>query len=83
MAAKQSDKKDKKGDKKSKKRVSLEILTNRCVGCKKCVKGCKRKVFAIENKRAIISDLTLCVGCGKCAKKLCKFEAIDLAIKKK
>lgn len=48
--------------------------TDRCVGCKSCMKlGCP--AISIKNKKAVI-DNTLCVGCGVC-QQLCKFDALQ------
>lgn len=68
--------------KKPKKVETLEIITDRCVGCRGCVDGCKREVFAMEDGKAIVKNLAACVGCGKCVEKMCKFEAIKLVISK-
>ncbi len=51
----------------------LKVDTEKCKGCKKCMKlGCP--AISIHNKKAEI-DTTLCVGCGVC-EGLCGFDAI-------
>ena len=50
--------------------------TDKCVGCKACMKiGCP--AISIVGKKARI-DNTLCTGCGVCAQ-LCKFDALQAA----
>ena len=51
----------------------LKTDTEKCKGCKMCLKlGCP--AISIKNGKAVI-DHTQCVGCGICAE-LCKFDAI-------
>ena len=50
--------------------------SDKCVGCKSCMKiGCP--AISIVDKKAKI-DNTLCTGCGVCAQ-LCKFDALQAA----
>lgn len=50
-------------------------VTDRCVGCKACLKcGCPAVSFDTENKRAVI-DRDMCVGCTVCAQ-VCPAKAI-------
>ena len=50
--------------------------SDKCVGCKACMKiGCP--AISITDKKARI-DNTLCTGCGVCAQ-LCKFDALQAA----
>lgn len=72
----------KKRFKKPKKVDCLEVITDKCTGCRRCVTGCKHDVFAIKDGKAIVNRLSECVGCGKCVEKMCKFEAIKLVISK-
>ncbi len=66
--------------KKPKEVLQLEVLHDKCVGCGKCVKECKREVFALLDKKAVVKDIKLCVGCGKCVDKFCRFDAIKLVV---
>ncbi len=51
----------------------VEVATDKCVGCKACMKiGCP--AISMKNGRVSI-DSTLCTGCGVC-KELCKFGAL-------
>ncbi len=52
----------------------LHVDTDKCVGCKSCMRiGCP--AIAVKDKKAVI-DTTLCVGCGVC-QQLCKFDALQ------
>ncbi|MFX0094534.1 MAG: DUF362 domain-containing protein [Candidatus Hodarchaeota archaeon] len=56
--------------------VTLTV-TERCVGCGKCVDVCFVQAIQIINKYAVISEL--CRGCGRC-EKVCPKGAIKLTI---
>lgn len=48
--------------------------TEKCIGCKSCMKiGCP--AISVVNKKVII-DNTLCTGCGVCSE-LCKFDVLS------
>lgn len=52
----------------------LTVNTDKCVGCKSCMKiGCP--AISMKNGKATI-DTTLCVGCGVCTQ-MCKLGALD------
>lgn len=52
----------------------LHVDSNKCIGCKSCMRlGCP--AISVRNKTAVI-DNTLCVGCGVC-QQLCKFDALE------
>ena len=55
---------------------SIKIITDKCVGCKLCVKACPFTAIEIKDKKAVI-DLDICTLCGACVSS-CKFEAIEL-----
>ncbi len=56
-----------------KHKAPLAADTNKCVGCKACMKiGCP--AISMENGKAKV-DATQCVGCGVC-QQLCKFGAL-------
>ena len=51
----------------------LEVDTDKCKGCKMCMKiGCP--AIAMKDGKAKV-DVTLCVGCGVCSQ-MCKFGAL-------
>ena len=52
----------------------LRVNTDRCVGCKSCMRiGCP--AISVRDGKARV-DATLCVGCGVC-EQLCKFGAFE------
>ena len=52
----------------------VKVNTDKCVGCRQCMKlGCP--AISIKDKKAHI-DFTQCVGCDVCTQ-LCKFNAIE------
>ncbi len=54
----------------------VEVNTDKCVGCKMCMKiGCP--AISIKNGKAVI-DNTLCTGCGVC-EQLCNLRALTAA----
>ncbi len=69
--------------KKPKEVTTLEVITENCVGCRKCVQMCKREVFAMDRRKAVVANFDACVGCGKCVEKMCNFGAINLVLANK
>lgn len=53
---------------------NINILTDKCIGCKLCVGACPFGAIKVEQKKAQILDN--CTLCGACVSS-CKFEAID------
>lgn len=52
----------------------LKVETDKCVGCKSCMRlGCP--AISVRGGKAVI-DTTLCVGCGVC-QQMCKFDALQ------
>jgi electron transfer flavoprotein alpha subunit len=56
--------------------MSIEIITDKCVGCRLCIKACPFGAITVENKLAAI-DFDKCTLCGACVD-ACKFDAILL-----
>lgn len=57
--------------------VTLRYEPKKCTGCGMCVDVCPRRVFAMENGKAFMTDRDLCMECGACAKN-CPFSAISV-----
>ncbi|MBR2526995.1 MAG: indolepyruvate ferredoxin oxidoreductase subunit alpha [Blautia sp.] len=57
-----------------KHKAPLVVNTDKCIGCKSCMKiGCPS--ISMKDKKAHV-DTTLCVGCGVCSQ-LCKKDAFE------
>jgi len=54
--------------------ASINIILEKCKGCKLCIGGCPFNAIKVEDKKAII--LENCTLCGACVSS-CKFDAID------
>jgi len=56
--------------------ASIEVIQDKCIGCKKCVKVCPFGAITMEGKLAVI-DLSKCTYCGACPE-ACPVDAIIL-----
>jgi ferredoxin len=56
--------------------VTLELNTDKCIGCGMCVNVCPHAVFVVQDKAAIV-DRDACMECGAC-KVNCPVEAIKV-----
>jgi NAD-dependent dihydropyrimidine dehydrogenase PreA subunit len=57
--------------------VTLRLDSEKCVGCGMCAEVCPHGVFAIDQKKAAITDRDACMECGACEKN-CPFAAIEV-----
>ena len=55
--------------------TTLQLFSDKCTGCGRCVEVCPRGVFEMQDKRASVTDKDLCMECGACAKN-CEFGAL-------
>jgi len=60
--------------------MSIRVITEKCVGCKMCVKSCPSQAVAMDGKLATIA-VESCTFCGSCVSS-CKFNAIVIEIEK-
>lgn len=57
--------------------ATLQLSTEKCIGCGKCVEVCPHRVLKMVERKAYISEKDLCMECGACAKN-CPANAIDV-----
>ena len=57
--------------------VTLDLDTEKCVGCGMCLLVCPHTVFGLENKKAQIISRDACMECGACAQN-CPVEALTV-----
>jgi NAD-dependent dihydropyrimidine dehydrogenase PreA subunit len=57
--------------------VTLDLDTNKCIGCGMCVEVCPHGVFAMAEKKASIIDRDSCMECGACQNN-CPADAISV-----
>lgn len=55
--------------------MGVRILTEKCKGCKLCMKSCPFNAIEIKDGKAVLNDS--CTGCGACETS-CKFKAIEV-----
>jgi NAD-dependent dihydropyrimidine dehydrogenase PreA subunit len=59
--------------------ATLKYDSEKCGGCGRCVEVCPHGVFAMREKRAVLTDKDRCMECGACAQN-CEFGAITVKI---
>jgi adenylylsulfate reductase subunit B len=57
--------------------MSIEITSEKCVGCGQCAEVCPGNLIEISGGKAMISDPNRCWGCASCIKE-CPAGAIAL-----
>ena len=59
----------------------IQVIKDKCTGCKLCVKACPYNAITMQEKLAVI-DIAKCTLCGACVE-ACKFEAIVIQVERK
>ncbi len=57
--------------------VTLELDSEKCIGCGMCLIVCPHAVFSLNNSHAVVEDRDACMECGACAKN-CPTEALSV-----
>ena len=47
--------------------ATLDLSTENCIGCGKCIEVCPHGVFILDEKKARLKDKNRCMECGACA----------------
>jgi NADH:ubiquinone oxidoreductase subunit F (NADH-binding)/(2Fe-2S) ferredoxin/Pyruvate/2-oxoacid:ferredoxin oxidoreductase delta subunit len=58
------------------KLLKYEVITDKCIGCTACARGCPVNCIAGTAKQPHVIDQTRCIKCGACMTK-CRFGAIS------
>ncbi|MBN2029714.1 electron transfer flavoprotein subunit alpha [bacterium] len=60
---------------------AIQVLEDKCIGCKICVKTCPYNAITMQEKLAVI-DITKCTLCGSCVD-ACPVDAIVIQVERK
>ena len=47
--------------------ATLKLISERCIGCGRCLEVCPHQVFALNDKKAKLIAFDACMECGACA----------------
>ena len=57
--------------------TTLQLITEKCIGCGICEIVCPHRIFTIVERKAALTDRNLCIECGACSKN-CPVAAIQV-----
>ena len=57
--------------------VSLSFVSEKCIGCGRCIEVCPHGVFDIDGSKAFVIDKDSCIECGACSMN-CPANAIEV-----
>ncbi|MCL2775106.1 MAG: 4Fe-4S binding protein [Oscillospiraceae bacterium] len=57
--------------------ATLELNSEKCIGCGRCTEVCPHGVFDMAEDKAYITDKDMCMECGACALN-CPVNAIEV-----
>lgn len=57
--------------------ATLQFFADKCTGCGQCIEVCPHGVFAMNGRKAYVTEQDLCMECGACERN-CAFGAIQV-----
>jgi len=57
--------------------TTLQLGSDKCTGCGKCLKVCPHGVFELSGKKVYIANKDSCIECGACALN-CPVKALEV-----
>jgi len=59
------------------KKLQLQWLAHKCIGCKTCIETCKQKALKLDKKKGMLINRKKCISCGDCVEE-CPSTALSM-----